>query len=83
MNQGVFHKLVNIIITYGDNDLFPGQALSCYLDVRFRLGGSLDNVVDLINFLHSYRRKSFLDLDNVHHINILLGGLSIGLSLRQ
>ena len=65
MNRGVFHKLFNIIIAHGNNDLFPGWALSCHLDARFRLGESFDNVVDLINFLCFHRRKNFLDLDNI------------------
>ena len=83
MNCGIFHKIFNIVIIYRNNDLFPRRALSCYLDARFRLRGSFDNAIDLINFLCSHRRKSSLDLDNIWHVRILLGGLSIGLSLRQ
>ena len=83
MNWGVFHKLFNIIITHRDNVLFSGWALSCHLDARFRLGGSFDNVIDLINLLCSHRRKSFLDLDNIWHASVLLRGLSIKFSLRQ
>ena len=65
MNQGAFHKFDDIIITHGDNDLSSRRALCSHLDMRFRLGRSIDYVVNLVNFFCSDRWEYFLNLDNI------------------
>ena len=82
-SEGSDTLLVTIVTPSGSDRMKSTRTLDLvFLRFLLRLGGSFDNVVDLINFLCSHKRKSFLDLDNVWCASILLGGLSIGLSLR-
>jgi len=51
VKQAIFHKFVDVVITYWNNDLLPGRAFGGYLDTWFRLRRARDDFMDLINLL--------------------------------
>jgi len=61
VDSGIFHKFGVVIITHRNNDLFSQRFFHGYLDTRYHLRSTFDNVVDLVNLVCTDRRKSFFD----------------------
>jgi len=51
MKQTILHELANVVTTHWNNDLLPGWTFGGYLNSWFRLRGSSDNFVNLIDLL--------------------------------
>ena len=77
MKRAVLYKLGNIIIIHQNDDLFSGQSLGYYLNMWFGLWTTVDNFMDLVDFLNIESWKVILNFNNLRCANILLGGLHV------
>jgi len=60
--------------------VFPRGSFHGHLNTRFHLWSTLNNVVDLVNFLCINERECFFNLDDFQSIGILLRDLDIRFS---
>ena len=78
MSSQVSYKGV-IVDAYCDDNLFSRRFFYSHLDAWFWFQIALDDVVDLVNFLHIKSREQFFDFEYLRSVHILLWYLSIGL----
>ena len=77
MKRAIFHKLNNVIATHWNGNLLSAQSFGCYLNAWFGLWITIDNVIDLVNFLSIKDWKILFNFDDIGCANILLGSLHI------
>ena len=74
MNTTFLHEIFPVNIIYGNNDLFPKQALCSHVDTWFGLAITFDH---LLNILCLEGGKSFLDFKYIFGIITCPRGLYI------
>ena len=83
MNGRILHEFCNVFITYKNNNLFMRGSLGSHVDMGFGFWSSFNNVINLVNFLCSNRRKNFFDFDNIRYASGLFGDLGIRLGFSR
>ena len=68
MSSQVSHENVVVFNTHWNNYLFSRRSFHSHLDTRFQIRVALDDVIDLIDFLHIKSKEQFFDFEYLRSV---------------
>ena len=77
MKWAILYEFANVITTYQNDDLFSQWSFRDHSNARFGIYVTIDNFMDLINFLNTDSWKDIFDFDNFIYITSLFRYLCI------
>jgi len=73
----VFYELSDVITTHRNDNLLSGQSFGHHLNVWFGLWITIDNIMDLVNFLSIKGWEILFNFDDLRCADILLRSLYV------